>query len=321
VTASDPDPAPDRAAPPAPGGPRPVIFGELLFDRFPDGRARLGGAPLNVAAHLAAFGARPLLVSRVGDDDAGRNALEALARLGVDRAAVQIDPRLPTGEVRVELDGSEPRFEILPDRAWDAIEPGPALAALASVDPALLYHGTLAARSETSRAALLALADTIDAPRFVDANLRPPWTPRATARELARGARWLKLGRAELAEWREHGTAAEDLDATARRLAEALGVESIAVSLGDAGARLYEGDGPPLVAAAPRLAPGTEADAVGAGDGFAAISILGLLCGWSPGVRLERAVRFASAICTRRGALPDAPAFYEPFHTAWDLDP
>ena len=33
------------------------VFGEVLYDQFPDGRRILGGAPFNVAWHLAAFGA------------------------------------------------------------------------------------------------------------------------------------------------------------------------------------------------------------------------------------------------------------------------
>ena len=45
------------------------IFGEVLFDCFPDGREVLGGAPFNVAWHLHAFGQSPVFVSRVGDDE------------------------------------------------------------------------------------------------------------------------------------------------------------------------------------------------------------------------------------------------------------
>ena len=45
---------------------RPVIFGEVLFDRFPDGSVVLGGAPFNVAWHLQAFGRAPLFISTGG---------------------------------------------------------------------------------------------------------------------------------------------------------------------------------------------------------------------------------------------------------------
>jgi sucrose synthase len=39
-----------------------LVFGEMLFDQFPD-RTVLGGAPFNVARHLAGFGWPPLLIS------------------------------------------------------------------------------------------------------------------------------------------------------------------------------------------------------------------------------------------------------------------
>ena len=48
------------------------VFGEVLYDCFPDGKEILGGAPFNVAWHLSGFGQSPLFVSRVGDDPAGR---------------------------------------------------------------------------------------------------------------------------------------------------------------------------------------------------------------------------------------------------------
>lgn len=46
-----------------------VIRGQLLWDRFPAalGGARLGGAPANVAWHLAQAGGWARLVTRVGD--------------------------------------------------------------------------------------------------------------------------------------------------------------------------------------------------------------------------------------------------------------
>jgi len=37
------------------------IFGEVLFDQFPDGQQVLGGAPFNVAWHLQAFGLHRVL--------------------------------------------------------------------------------------------------------------------------------------------------------------------------------------------------------------------------------------------------------------------
>ena len=72
-----------------------VIWGEVLWDRFPDGD-QLGGAPANVAYHLGQAGGWARLVTRVGDDELGRRAIARLAHF-VDTSLVQIDSERETG--------------------------------------------------------------------------------------------------------------------------------------------------------------------------------------------------------------------------------
>ncbi len=64
--------------------PRPVVvgIGEVLWDVFPDGE-HFGGAPANVAMHAAELGAEIYMISAVGPDARGD---QALARLGSDAA-------------------------------------------------------------------------------------------------------------------------------------------------------------------------------------------------------------------------------------------
>src|SRR5690606_28602669 len=104
-----------------------LVWGELLWDRFPDGD-RLGGAPANVAWHLAQLGTPVALVTRVGDDDAGRAAIEQMAAIGVDTSLVQIDPERATGEVSITVEDGEPRYRLHAGRAWERIELTPAVA-------------------------------------------------------------------------------------------------------------------------------------------------------------------------------------------------
>ena len=52
-----------------------LAFGEILWDVYPD-RKCLGGAPLNFAAHLAKHGERAYMLSAVGKDALGAQALE-----------------------------------------------------------------------------------------------------------------------------------------------------------------------------------------------------------------------------------------------------
>src|SRR5690606_31337572 len=101
---------------------RPVIFGEVLFDVFPDGTAVLGGAAFNVAWNLRGLGLDPLFVSRVGDDERGRGVLGAMERFGMDTSAVEVDPIRPTGVVTVAFRDGEPSYEIIADQAYDRIE-------------------------------------------------------------------------------------------------------------------------------------------------------------------------------------------------------
>ena len=99
----------------------PMVFGEVLFDCFPDGREVLGGAPFNIAWNLQAFGLSPLFISRVGDDNLGCHIQKKMVSWGMDTRGLQLDQRHPTGKVQIELTEGEPRFTILPDQAYDYI--------------------------------------------------------------------------------------------------------------------------------------------------------------------------------------------------------
>jgi sugar/nucleoside kinase (ribokinase family) len=82
-----------------------------------DSRARVtvttGGAGANTAAWLAWSGVETILVARVGDDVAGRQALEELTTAGV-RCAFTFDKDAPTCCVVVLVDGDGQRT-MLPD--------------------------------------------------------------------------------------------------------------------------------------------------------------------------------------------------------------
>ena len=97
------------------------VVGEVVFDLFPGGGRVLGGAPFNVAWHLQAFGNRPQLISRVGDDEPGREVLQAMQAWGMSIAGVQIDHEHPTGQVAVELVDHEPRYQIVPDCSYNFV--------------------------------------------------------------------------------------------------------------------------------------------------------------------------------------------------------
>jgi fructokinase len=98
---------------------RPVVFGKVLFDRFPDDTAVLGGTPFNVAWHLQGLGHDPLFLSRVGRDGPGRQVGQAMRHWGMDTTGLQTDADYPTGAVELAFEAGQPSFDILPDQAYD----------------------------------------------------------------------------------------------------------------------------------------------------------------------------------------------------------
>jgi len=287
------------------------IFGEVLFDHFPDGKQVLGGAPFNVAWHLQAFGLGPRFISRVGTDAEGESVLAAMRDWGMDTHHVQVDAQRPTGRVSVAIHDNEPAYDIVTDCAYDAIEWRPH-----QVPPgALLYHGSLAVRAPGSRATLETLVrEAAGGHIFLDVNLRPPWWDREAVMGMVRAAHWVKLNHDEL------DTLAPgqgDTDTRAGEFLSANRLQGLILTRGEEGARAFIEDGTSYV-----VKPGgnvTLVDTVGAGDAFTAVTILGISSGWPLALTLERAQLFASRIVGRRGATVSEPAFYEPLIEAWDL--
>ena len=100
-----------------------LTFGEALFDII-KGSAHLGGAPLNLAAHLAKLGAKPAVITAVGRDELGKILLARAEAMGIDTSYILIDENRPTGTVTVKLeDEGIPVFTINEGVAWDAITP------------------------------------------------------------------------------------------------------------------------------------------------------------------------------------------------------
>jgi fructokinase len=288
--------------------PELCIFGEVLFDHFPDGSTVLGGAPFNVAWHLQALGEKPCFISRVGNDSEGAMVRKAMQRWGMCTEGLQNDPDRPTGRVQVRIVEDEPHYDIVEDCAYDAIEPYD----LAGCG--LLYHGTLAARAERSARSLMSLRNLAPEKIFIDVNLRPPWWDRKLLQELLSGADWVKLNEQELATLRVSDAR---VDASARTFLRKHGLESLVVTHGARGAEMVMADGEHIVAEPEQGS--AVVDTVGAGDALTAILILGISRGWPHSVTLQRAQQFASMIVGKRGATVEERDFYQPFVDAWQL--
>jgi len=276
-----------------------VCWGEVLWDRFPDG-ARLGGAPANVAYHLGVLGRPVALVSRVGDDAEGREAIGRLRRRGVDVTAVEVDPGRPTGSVEVTIgDDGQARYTLNRGGAWEHIARGEAARAAIAGAGALVY-GTFCQRNDDTRAALAAALGT--APpgclRVCDPNLRPVGVDPVVLHAALTAADVVKINDREAAQIEELLGVA---DAVAWLLER--GAQLVALTRGGHGSRLLTRGGD---ADHPGY-PAIGGDTVGAGDAFTAVLVHQLLAGRPLAAINEAANRYASWICTQRGATPDVP--------------
>lgn len=302
----------------------PLIVGEVLFDCFSDGRKILGGAPFNVAWDLQGLGAAPLLISSVGDDDEGTQVRQAMVEWGMKTRTLQISSRLPTGRVEVQVDDGQPTFEILDERAFDDIQP-PNLAAFGEAF-SLLYVGSLAFRHEPSRSTIRYLIRESGLPRFVDINIREPWFSREWMSDLLSDACWVKLNDHELAWLADRSIHSDnDIRQAVDRLRRLFHIRQFFITCGERGAYAVSESGEVTYQPAPK--PAILVDTVGAGDAFAAATILRLHAGLSgpaadvPSVQademisetLKMAVAFASHTCTIKGATTTDLGHYAPY--------
>jgi fructokinase len=286
-----------------------VGVGELLWDVFPDGRKVAGGAPFNFAFHCHNLGHEAVVVSRVGDDDLGRELRAEVRRLGLSDEFIQTDPTHPTGTVQVTVDEQgQPSYEIVQNVAWDHIGWTEEFRHLVRKCKSICF-GTLAQRADTSwdtiqNALRTQLHEGEGAPlRVYDVNLREPHVqPGAVRASLAR-AEWVKLNTDEAPRLaavlgRELGDPVEFV----KRLVCLTTPEQRCVmwTHGGSGCDVFgfhEDIHEPGI-------PAAVVDTVGAGDSFTAA----MVCLHLEGRSLKDCARFAShyaaRVCEHRGGTP-----------------
>jgi len=281
-----------------------VGLGEVLWDLLPDG-PRMGGAPANFACHAKALGANAVVVSRVGDDDRGKELVAAIAEHGVDISTITIDPVYPTGIASATLDDEgKANFSIQENVAWDHLTADRFLLDRVAEADAICY-GTLAQRSTGSAAAIQKLLDATrpDCLRVFDVNLRQQDISKTMLTGSLERADVVKLNDEELPRVAQmfgiNGNFREIFDV----ILSQFNVRVIVYTRGSEGSIIYDGD---LWVEHPGF-PTKMIDTVGAGDSFVATVTMGLLKGWSLTEISEVANQVAAHVCSHAGAVPPLP--------------
>lgn len=276
-----------------------TCFGEILWDVLPTSK-QVGGAPLNVAAHLRNFGLNAQLISRVGNDELGRELLDILTHKGIPPDLIQIAQTHPTGMAKANIGyNNEVTYTILQPVAWDYIQLETGLADRVRQSDLFVY-GSLAARSQQTHETLMDLLAVAPTNVF-DVNLRAPHYNRVTVEYLLHYANIVKLNEHELIEL--SGWYGDELDLlrSMEQLRDRFNLQMVCVTLGEDGAALlnnagfYQQNGFPV----------EVADTIGSGDAFLAAFLYKMLQGESPQQTLEFACATGAYVATQQGATPD----------------
>ncbi len=288
-------------------------FGEMLWDCLPSGR-HAGGAPFNVASHLAQLGVSACLISAVGQDPLGDEIVAVAHDKHVDtRFVSRVRVGLPTGTVIARVDPSgNATYELVQPVAWDEIRV-PAAAQAAVEEARAFIFGSLAGRSPYNLAQLSHLLALKGPTKFFDVNLRPPFAEPPQIIDLALRADVLKLNHDEVGQMAtflrtgeatfNSPTTLDDVAAACAVLSEATATPCICVTMGAAGAALWD-RGQMLHAPAPSI---EVRDTVGAGDAFMAGLMIGLTHGADRQVVLNTACELGAYVASHDGATPTLP--------------
>ncbi|MGC1275031.1 MAG: carbohydrate kinase [Planctomycetaceae bacterium] len=278
-----------------------VGLGELLWDCFGETR-RPGGAPANVAFQANQLGLAGTVLSRVGDDELGRELRGFLKGQGLTTAHVQVDADQSTSTVTVEETPNGPEYVIHENVAWDRLAFTSDWASLVGTASAVCF-GTLAQRTETGRLAIAGCLDhtASDCLHVFDVNLRQNWYSHKVIGESLAQATIVKLNEAEVPIIAELIGIPSGLRDFAVAVVDRWQVGLVCITMGGDGCLAVTDDETVRV----RPEPIVVADTVGAGDAFTAGLIYARLHAWP----LERSARFANAVgglvASRPGAMPD----------------
>ena len=277
-----------------------AAFGELLWDLLPS-RKVLGGAPANFIYRINSFGDHGTLLSKVGNDKAGRVARETLRNMGVSDENVQTDYEFPTGSVKVKIDElGNADYHILTDVAYDHIEINTEMMDAFSQADCVCF-GTLVQRYGISKNTLRELIhEAPDVVKVLDINLRKKCYTATSIEDSLKMADILKTNDNELLITKELlGLKNENLKKLAQEVIEKYNLKIILCTLGAYGAFCITNKNEFF------YDPGYQielVDTVGSGDAFSA----GFVHYFMNGHPINEALRFGNAagamVATTTGA-------------------
>lgn len=276
-----------------------LAVGEVLYDII-DGTPKLGGAPFNVAAHMARLGNRSFILSAVGKDELGNQIIQEADELKVHTEFIHRSKDKPTGTVIVEFKDGEPDYEIIQDVAWDYLKAD--FKKLEEKKWSVIALGSLAQRSEHNLSFYQEMFDNLTAEWiYFDCNLRQNFYSRSI---IENSLHFANIGKFNEFEILVVSRLLYGKTLTPQKFAEKLnidyGIELAVYTWGKEGSKAwYDGNMYDM--------PANEVktkDSVGAGDAFSA----GFLHSWIHGKTVEESLRngnqLGGYVASHSGAIP-----------------
>ncbi|MDA8957161.1 carbohydrate kinase [bacterium] len=276
-----------------------VCYGEVLWDMLPTGK-KLGGAPLNVALRMQAFGCSTKVISSIGNDAAGNSIVEQMKLHNATTDHLQVSQKYASSEVLVTLNNEgSASYEIKMPCAWDDIQLLEKNKTIVNAADTFIY-GSLVARQLTSRETLFALLKFSKFKVF-DVNLRAPNYELNTLLTLMKQADFIKFNDDEIFELSLAMCGKKlSLEDSIHFFSQETQTPSICVTLGADGAVLFQNN--EFV-----YNKGYNVkvkDTVGAGDSFLATLIYQLLNNASAHTALNNACAIGAIVASKEGANP-----------------
>ncbi len=275
-----------------------ISFGEVLWDVSGDVRT-LGGAPLNFAYFCSKNGLPSCVISAVGDDALGGEAIAEMERRGISPKFVRVVPGHSTGVAAVsEGKDGKPHYEIAENSAWDFISLPEDIKGL-SKECGIFAFGSLSQRGNFSRDSLRKILEILPESclKVFDANLRQKYYNREVLEYSLNKCDMLKLNDEELVIFAKlFAGGAED---PAKRIVEKFNLKYLVLTLGAKGYRVISQDSDFRGAAEKTKV----VDTVGAGDSFTATFASSIAKGDSAEDAARAANKVAARVCSARGAM------------------
>jgi fructokinase len=274
-----------------------LSFGEIIWDVY-ENESFIGGAPLNLAAHCSKQGADSFMLSSVGNDDLGKDALEIVKSFNVKTDFVSINKEKETGKCIVTLnENGVPSYNVLTDVSYDYIK---APDNINETEFDFFCFGTLALRSKENLETVKSILENSNVRKvYRDINIRPPFFSDETILFALSNANIIKISDEEM-HFVTDACGLKELDDIAEKYNN---LEFILFTQGESGATVYDCKNKKTYF---ENAPKVEvASTVGAGDSFGATFICEYFKTNDTEKSLKKATEISAFVVSKKEAIPE----------------